>query len=53
MAYWGLAFAVGPNYNKPWEKFDQGDLHTSVQRRYDASQEAKKHAVNATPLSKL
>ncbi|KFZ24710.1 hypothetical protein V502_00806 [Pseudogymnoascus sp. VKM F-4520 (FW-2644)] len=50
MAYWGLAFAVGPNYNKPWEKFDQGDLHTSVQRGYDASQEAKKHAVNATPL---
>ncbi|OBT41708.1 hypothetical protein VE00_07819 [Pseudogymnoascus sp. WSF 3629] len=50
MAYWGLAFAVGPNYNKPWEKFDQTDLHNSVQRGYDASQEAKKHAVNGTPL---
>ncbi|KAL4982633.1 hypothetical protein BDW68DRAFT_170507 [Aspergillus falconensis] len=50
MAYWGLAYAVGPNYNKPWEKFDQGDLHASVQRGYDASREAKKHAVNSTPL---
>ncbi|KFY19777.1 hypothetical protein V491_04224 [Pseudogymnoascus sp. VKM F-3775] len=50
IAYWGLAYAVGPNYNKPWEKFDLGDLHTSVQRGYDASQEAKKYAVNATPV---
>ncbi|KAJ5666750.1 hypothetical protein N7462_011159 [Penicillium macrosclerotiorum] len=50
MAYWGLAYAVGPNYNKPWEKFDLGDLHTSVQRGYDAVQKAKEHAANATPL---
>ncbi|KAJ5606826.1 hypothetical protein N7537_003445 [Penicillium hordei] len=50
MAHWGLAYAVGPNYNKPWEKFDQGDLHTCVQRGYDASQKAKKYAANATPL---
>ena len=21
MAYWGLAYALGPNYNKPWEAF--------------------------------
>ncbi|CAG8937038.1 unnamed protein product [Penicillium salamii] len=50
MAYWGLAYAVGPNYNKPWEKFDLGDLHVSVERGYNASREAKKHAPNATPL---
>ncbi|CAG8380753.1 unnamed protein product [Penicillium salamii] len=50
MAYWGLAYAVGPNYNKPWEKFDLGDLHTSVERGYNASRKAKKHAPNATPL---
>jgi hypothetical protein len=52
MAYWGLAYAVGPNYNKPWEKFDLGDLHKSVQRGYDASQSAKKYAAKATPLEK-
>ncbi|KXG47785.1 Tetratricopeptide-like helical [Penicillium griseofulvum] len=50
MAYWGLAYAVGPNYNKPWEKFDQGDLHACVQRGYDATRQAKKFATNATPL---
>jgi len=50
MAYWGLAYAVGPNYNKPWEKFDLGDLHTSVQRGYDASQKAREHKGKATPL---
>lgn len=50
MAYWGLAYAVGPNYNKPWEKFDQADLYASVQRAYNASKEAKKHAENAIPL---
>ena len=25
MAWWGVAYAVGPNYNKPWEAFDEGD----------------------------
>ncbi|KAL4985938.1 hypothetical protein BDW68DRAFT_198495 [Aspergillus falconensis] len=50
MAYWGLAYAVGPNYNKPWEKFDLGDLHKSVQRGYDAAQAAREFALNATPL---
>ena len=24
MAYWGLAYALGPNYNKPWEAFAPG-----------------------------
>ncbi|KAJ5362677.1 Tetratricopeptide-like helical [Penicillium brevicompactum] len=50
MAYWGLAYAVGPNYNKPWESFDLGDLHASVKRGYNASREAKKYVANATPL---
>ena len=22
MAYWGLAYAMGPNYNKPWDLFE-------------------------------
>ncbi|KAJ5102633.1 hypothetical protein N7532_003162 [Penicillium argentinense] len=50
MAYWGLAYAVGPNYNKPWEKFDLGDLHTSVKRGYEASLKAKECATKATSL---
>ena len=26
IAYWGLSFVVGPNYNKPWESFGKQDL---------------------------
>ncbi|GKZ24388.1 hypothetical protein AbraIFM66951_001316 [Aspergillus brasiliensis] len=50
MAYWGLAYAVGPNYNKPWEKFDKRDLDACIKRGYEAAQKAKEHAGNATPL---
>jgi tetratricopeptide (TPR) repeat protein len=52
MAYWGLAYAVGPNYNRPFESFDHADLYRSVQRGYDASRKAKEHSANATPLEK-
>ncbi|OQE44260.1 hypothetical protein PENCOP_c002G08233 [Penicillium coprophilum] len=30
MAYWGLAYALGPNYNKAWSRFDQGDFDETV-----------------------
>ena len=23
MAHWGIAYAIGPNYNKPWETFEE------------------------------
>jgi tetratricopeptide (TPR) repeat protein len=26
IAHWGIAYAIGPNYNKPWEAFDPEDL---------------------------
>ncbi|MGO4425114.1 hypothetical protein AB4Z54_42125, partial [Streptomyces sp. MCAF7] len=26
MARWGIAYALGPNYNKPWDFFDGADL---------------------------
>ncbi|KAL4959220.1 uncharacterized protein BDV14DRAFT_193950 [Aspergillus stella-maris] len=48
MAYWGLAYAVGPNYNKPWDHFDQSDLSRSVKWGYVASRTAKKKAIIGT-----
>jgi tetratricopeptide (TPR) repeat protein len=30
MAHWGIAYAIGPNYNKPWEDFDDDDLRQSL-----------------------
>ena len=40
MAYWGLAYAVGPNYNKAWEIFDKDDLQKTMRVGYQATQRA-------------
>ena len=40
MARWGIAYAIGPNYNKPWEAFDEDDLQASVSRAYEELQRA-------------
>ncbi|MEE9389511.1 MAG: tetratricopeptide repeat protein [Paracoccaceae bacterium] len=40
MAWWGVAYASGCNYNKPWEAFDAADAVQSVQTAYDATQKA-------------
>jgi tetratricopeptide (TPR) repeat protein len=32
IARWGIAYAIGPNYNKAWEAFDPVDLSASVAR---------------------
>ena len=52
MAYWGLAYAVGPNYNKPWEAFDPNDLRACVKRGHEAARKARENAANATPLER-
>ncbi|OGM41631.1 tetratricopeptide repeat domain protein [Aspergillus bombycis] len=50
MAYWGLAYALGPNYNKPWQFFDQGELERTVQRTHGAAEDARKHGITARPV---
>ena len=50
LAHWGLAYAAGPNYNKPWEAFDEIDLRTSLRRAYDAIVRAEELAAAASPL---
>ncbi|KAK1139700.1 hypothetical protein N8T08_000507, partial [Aspergillus melleus] len=53
MAYWGLAYAAGPNYNKSWPMFDQKDLRTSVEICYDASRKADELAnAETTPVER-
>jgi len=32
MAHWGVAYAIGPNYNKAWDAFDPADLAASLAR---------------------
>jgi tetratricopeptide (TPR) repeat protein len=48
MAYWGIAYSIGPNYNKPWEMFDSDELRTVVARAYNAALSAQKHAANSS-----
>ncbi|KAK8880237.1 TPR domain protein [Apiospora arundinis] len=55
MAYWGLAYALGPNYNKPWGFFDEEELETTVQRTHRMVELASKYAAagdEVTPLEK-
>jgi len=53
LAHWGLAYALGPNYNKPWEAFDQADLSASVSRAFTASRAAVAAADQAaTPVER-
>lgn len=50
MGYWGLAFSLGPNYNKPWKLFDGEDLSSTTTRAHAAAVEALKHSSSASPV---
>ncbi|WP_132834864.1 hypothetical protein [Streptomyces sp. BK205] len=53
MAHWGIAYALGPNYNKPWEFFDARDLARTVERTHLAVESAhEKAAARATPVER-
>ena len=40
MAYWGVAFALGPNYNKPWEAFDAAEFKSAFAEAREATSRA-------------
>ena len=48
MAWWGVAYAAGPNYNKPWEAFDEEDAARSLATAHEAAERAKELAPSAT-----
>ena len=50
MAWWGIAYAIGPNYNKPWEAFDDEDASRSLALACDAVARAEglAHRVSET-----
>lgn len=48
MAHWGIAYAIGPNYNFPWELQDPATKASFLARAYDATQSALAHAPAAT-----
>jgi tetratricopeptide (TPR) repeat protein len=48
MACWGLAYALGPNYNKPWEFFTEGERELVVVRAHAAARRAAECAGSAS-----
>jgi hypothetical protein len=41
MALWGIAYSLGPNYNKPWEMFDEDEITKNTNRSKAAISKAK------------
>ncbi|MCY4306592.1 MAG: hypothetical protein OXC62_17725 [Aestuariivita sp.] len=52
MAYWGIAYASGPNYNMPWHVFDEASRREALVNSFDATQRARAQLGNATQLEK-
>ncbi|KAK0387665.1 hypothetical protein NLU13_3910 [Sarocladium strictum] len=44
IAYWGLAYVLGPNYNKPWSLFSKKERADTINETHDTIQKAKKIA---------
>jgi hypothetical protein len=50
MAWWGVAYAAGPNYNKQWKAFDPADLRRSLSLAFDATRRALALIDRASPV---
>ena len=50
MAYWGVSYAAGPNYNKQWKAFDPIDLKRSLDTAHEAARQALELVDAASPM---
>lgn len=56
VAHWGIAYAVGPNYNKAWDAFDPADRTASLaraRRELDLAARGRASAVERALISAL
>src|SRR4051794_20879784 len=53
LAHWGIAYAIGPNYNKQWEAFDPVDLAASLEKACDEVAAARACADRAAPVERV
>src|SRR5690606_21772160 len=49
IAWWGVAYAAGPNYNKAWDAFDDAELTEMLATTYNAAQQAMALLDHASP----
>src|ERR1700743_2195591 len=52
MAYWGISYAAGPNYNVPWSRYDPLGRQLALSAAYDAMLQARAHAAKASPVER-
>jgi tetratricopeptide (TPR) repeat protein len=52
MAYWGIAYAIGPYYNKPWDFFDEIELNATLERARGALADAQQRVGRAESVEK-
>jgi tetratricopeptide (TPR) repeat protein len=52
MANWGIAHAVGPNYNKPWETFEHEEKEAAIEKAHAAIAAASAFGSGATPVER-
>ncbi len=50
MAHWGIAYAIGPNYNKPWEFFEPDEKVATLDRSRQAIEAAMALRASSTPV---
>lgn len=50
MAFWGIAFASGPNYNKAWKFFDLKDKAFSIKKAGENLRRARELMTSATSV---
>lgn len=49
MAHWGIAYAIGPNYNKPWDAFEEDEKPDALSQALEAVERATDLSTAATP----
>jgi len=52
MAHWGVAYAIGPNYNRLWDDFDDEEKREYLGRAIEALEAAIRNASEATPVER-
>ena len=52
MGWWGVAYSVGPEYNRMWHQLDEIELPLVLSECFKASQRALELSSNVTPMEK-
>ena len=52
MAHWGIAYCIGPNYNKPWEAFEEDEKPDALTLAHSSIEAAHRHIEAVTPVER-